>query len=294
MKMAANRGCARRCPAFAGLVSAAIVAAACGPPAVERIALFDASDETSDARIDHGDWQEILDRYVAADSDGVNLVDYDGLAASAGDRAKLAGYLDRLQRIDPRDHSRAEQLAYWINFYNALTLQVVLDAYPVETIRDVHEGVVPYTGPWGDPHARVAGRQLSLDDIEHGVLRPIWRDARIHYAVNCAAYGCPHLLETAFTAENAGTLLEAGARAYVNSPRGVNVVSDGSIVLSSIYEWYSEDFGGTEEAVLAHLIEYADDPLAVRLEGFRGAVDYDYDWSLNRRGRDPGRRDKGS
>ena len=269
----------------AALLGAALIAAACGPPGPEAIPAWDASDETSVERIDHGAWQGILDRYVAPDPSGVNLVDYEGLVAAAGDAAKLAGYLDHLQALDPRDYSRAEQMAYWINFYNALTMQVVLDAYPVDTIRDIHEGVIPLTGPWQDAHANVAGRDLTLDDVEHGILRPLWRDERIHYAVNCAAYGCPHLLETAFTAANTEELLDAGARAYVNSPRGVDVVGGDSIVISSLYDWYVGDFGGTEASVVDHLIEYADDDLAAFLQGFDGTIGYDYDWTLNRQQR---------
>ena len=148
-----------------------------------------------------------------------------------------------LEGIDPREYRRAEQMAYWINFYNARTVKMVLDAYPVDTIREIHQGDAPMTGPWKDVCANVAGRDLTLDQIEHDILRPIWRDKRIHYAVNCAAYSCPQLMDTAFTAANTESLLEAGARAYVNSARGVDVVDDEFMVLSSIYKWYPEDFG---------------------------------------------------
>ena len=265
----------------AGLLGAALLAAACGPPRMERIPAWDASDESNVERIDHGAWQDILDGYVRPDRDGVNLVDYAALAAHPADAAKLAGYVEHLEGIDPRDYSRAEQMAYWINFYNALTMKVVLDAYPVDSIRAIHESVVPLTGPWGDVHANVAGQDLTLDQIEHGILRPIWRDRRIHYAVNCAAYACPHLIETAFTAANTESLLEAGARDYVNSPRGVDVVDEDFVVLSSIYEWYPEDFGDTEDAVITHLVEYADGELAAFLKTFEGTIEYDYDWRLN-------------
>ena len=263
------------------LLGTALLAAACGAPEPEEIEGWDASDESNVERIDHRAWQEILDGYIAADALGVNLVNYESLAASADDTAKLNGYLDYLQGLDPRDYSRAEQMAYWINLYNALTVKVVLDAYPVETIRDIHEGMVPLTGPWDDVHAQVTGEDLTLNDMEHGILRPIWQDERIHYAVNCAAYGCPHLIETVFTAANTEELLEAGARAYVNNPRGVDVVDEEFIVLSNIYDWYAEDFGDTEESVTAHLLEYAEEKLATFLETFEGAVEYDYDWSLN-------------
>ena len=266
---------------MASILLGAALLAACGPPQAERISGWDASNESNAERIDHSPWQDLLDVYVDPDPEGVNLVDYAALAANAGDTEKLAGYLKFLEGIDPRDYARAEQMAYWINFYNALTVKVVLDGYPVDSIKDIHEGVIPLTGPWGDVHARVAGEDLTLDQMEHGILRPIWRDKRIHYAVNCAAYTCPHLIETAFAAANTESLLEAGARAYVNNPRGVDVVDEDFIVLSSIYEWYTEDFGGTEESVIEHLHEYADGELAAFLESFEGAVEYDYDWSLN-------------
>ena len=289
MKPVGNDGTRRGAPpvrcSVAALFGAMAFAAACGAPEPEEIEGWDASDETSVERIDHAAWQDLLDEYVAPDSAGVNLVDYEGLSANADDAARLADYLDYLQDLDPRHYNRAEQMAYWINLYNALTVKVVLDGYPVDTIRDIHEGVVPYTGPWDDVHARVAGEDLTLNHLEHGILRPLWQDQRIHYAVNCAAYGCPHLLDTAFTAENTEELLETGAHDYVNNPRGVDVVDEDFIVISSIYDWYTEDFGNTEESVKEHLIEYAEDDLAEFLKGFEGFIEYDYDWSLNRQGR---------
>ena len=264
-----------------GLVGAMAIAFACGAPEPQEIAGWDVSDETSTATIDHSPWQEILDSYVRTDDSGVNLFDYAAISASADDEAKLTGYVEYLQGLDPSVYSRAEQMAFWINLYNATTVQVVLSEYPVDTIRDIHEGVIPNTGPWGDVHARVNGRDLTLDDIEHGILRPLWRDKRIHYAANCAAYGCPHLLATAFTAANTEALLEEGARDYVNNARGVDFVDEDFIVISSLYQWYAEDFGNTEESVVEHLVDYADADLAARLEGFKGSIDYEYDWSLN-------------
>lgn len=263
------------------LLATVVLATACAPPQSERISEWDASDESNVEPIDHGPWQNILDGYVDPDPQGVNVLDYAALAASSDDTDKLAGYLEYLQGIDPRDYCRAEQMAYWINLYNARTVKMVSDSYPVDTIREIHQGDVPMAGPWGDVCANVAGQDLTLDQIEHEILRPIWRDKRIHYAVNCAAYSCPQLMDTAFTAANTESLLEAGARAYVNSARGVDVVDDEFIVLSSIYKWYPEDFGSTEESVIHHLTQYADGELAAFLEGFEGAIDYDYDWKLN-------------
>ena len=268
------------------LLVAMLIAAAAHAQSAKLIPAWDASDKNSVARIDHGAWQEILNDYLRIHDSGVNRFDYGALKASAGDFAKLASYLASLQSLDPRDYSRAEQKAYWINFYNALTVQVVADAYPVKSIKDIGESLLGslgiFGGPWDDVHAKVAGRDLTLNNIEHGILRPIWRDNRIHYAVNCASYGCPNLCPTAFTADNTEELLDAGARAYVNHPRGVEFMDDDFIVISSIYKWYAADFGGTEKSVIEHLVKYADKALATRLRKFAGSVDYEYDWSLNR------------
>ncbi len=266
---------------FALALAVCIASGAHAVPAPELIAFWDQSDDTNTATIDHGAWQELLDAYLAIHPSGVHRFDYAGLQAAAGDRAKLNAYLDDLQALDPRAYSRAEQKAYWINFYNALTVRVVTDAYPVTSIKQIHEGWIPLTGPWGDVHASVAAQELTLDDIEHGILRPIWKDERIHYGVNCASIGCPNLATRAYTAANTEALLDQGAREYVNHPRGVDFVDEDFIVLSSIYDWWIVDFGDSEEGVFAHLIRHADDELAAQLEGFAGGIDYEYDWDLN-------------
>ena len=284
-RFAPTRG--RHCLRIAAiLLVAMLIAAAAHAQSAKLIPAWDASNENSVARIDHTAWQDILNGYLRIHDSGVNRFDYGALKANAGDFAKLASYLASLQSLDPRDYSRAEQKAYWINFYNALTVQVVADAYPVKSIKDISESLLGslgiFGGPWDDVHAKVAGLDLTLDNIEHGILRPIWQDNRIHYAANCASYGCPNLCPTAFTADNTEELLDAGARDYVNHPRGVEFMDDDFIIISSIYKWYSADFGGTEKSVMEHLIKYADKALATRLRKFAGSVDYEYDWSLNR------------
>ena len=237
-------------------------------------------DDANAATIDHDAWQEILNGYLRTDHpSGVNRFDYGGLKANAEHTASLAAYLQGLQAIDPRPYSAAEQKAYWINFYNALTVQLVANAYPVDSIRDMGDNwLIP--GPWDDAHAEVVGEELTLNDIEHEILRPIWQDNRIHYAVNCASFGCPNLAALAYTAANTEQLLEDGASAYVNHARGV--AFDGEdVTVSSIYDWYQADFDDSEEGVLAHLAKYAAPELAEQLRAFKGDVDYAYDWSLN-------------
>ena len=268
-----------------GLVAAALLVVtpsfALAAPSSALLEFWNASDETNAETIDHSAWQNLLTAYLSSHPSGVNRFDYAALKASDEDRTKLADYLAHLQAHDPRTYARVEQKAYWINFYNALTVQVVVNAYPVDSIRDIHESWIPLSGPWDDVHATVAGQELTLNNIEHGILRPIWRDNRIHYAVNCASYGCPNQSPAVFTAANTEELLDASARAYINHPRGVDFVDGDFLVISSIYDWYVEDFGGNQTSVLAHLIQYAEAGLVARLKEFAGSVDYEYDWNLN-------------
>ena len=249
------------------------------------IPFWDESNESSSEAIDHGAWQQLLDKYLRVPDEGVSLFDYRALNGNSGDRRELGRYLDRLEGLDPREYRRDEQKAYWINLYNALTVKVVTDNFPVESIRDIRSknwlaGLV-FPGPWDDKYLRIAGQDLTLNNIENGILRPIWNDSRIHYGVNCASHGCPSLAASAFTADNTDALLEAGARAYINDPRGVDLVDEDFIVISSIYDWFKEDFGGNDEGVFEHLLKYAEGDLKEALKDFGGAVDYEYDWSLN-------------
>lgn len=240
---------------------------------------WSAHDPASTQTVDHREWTRLLQAYTRPSDDGVVRFDYAGLAAS--DRPALDGYIARLAGIPVSGLNRDEQLAYWINLYNALTVRVVLDHYPVSSILKISISPGLFAiGPWGKKLIPVEGEEISLDDIEHRILRPIWRDPRIHYAVNCASIGCPNLIDTAYTADRVDALLEANAIAYVNHPRGTEL-RGGSLTASSIYDWFQEDFGGTETGVLAHLRKYARPELARDLELIHEIDNYDYDWSLN-------------
>ena len=251
---------------------------------LKPISFWETSDEISVKQVDHSAWQDILTAYLRTHSSDINKFDYAALKANAKDTSKLVKYLNYLQKLDPRTYSRAEQKAYWINLYNALTVKLVVDAFPVDSIRDICRNRAPgseCSGPWNEVHAKVAGQDLTLDNIENDILRPIWKDNLIHYGLSCASYGCPDLYGTAFTAKNTETLLDTGARKYVNNSRGVDFMEDDFIIISSIYDWYVEDFGNNKQGVIKHLARYADEKLAERLKSFNGAVDYEYDWRLN-------------
>jgi len=209
----------------------------------------------------------------------INRVSYTKLSTQS--KQKLNQYIGSLTKVKVRKLSKQEQLAYWINLYNALTIKVVIDHYPVQTIRDISISPNWFSvGPWGKKLVQIEGQEMSLDDIEHCVLRPIWSDPRIHYAINCAAVGCPALATEAFVADNLERLLNQGAFEYINHPRGVTVSTNGLLV-SSLYEWFIDDFGGSEEAVLEHLSTYAKPWLKQQIESISKIDRYRYDWALN-------------
>ncbi|GBE44349.1 hypothetical protein BMS3Bbin10_02440 [bacterium BMS3Bbin10] len=243
----------------------------------ERFAVFDAG---SQERVDHSAWNRLLKTYLreSRGKDGLNRVNY--AALKAGGMEELKEYLSYLQSVDVARLSRPEQFAFWTNLYNAKTMEIVAGNYPVRSIRDIRLSSMFIPGPWKAKVVQVAGVKLSLDDIEHDIMRPIWRDPRIHYAVNCAAYGCPNLLTRAYTGEALEEMLEEAARAYINSPRGIDFKGSG-VVVSSLYDWYAEDFGGSLESIRAHLGKYAEPALAEKIAGVTSFDQYRYNWVLN-------------
>ncbi len=248
-------------------------------PAPEPWAQWQAYDPAASATIDHGEWDRFLKIYVRLGKDGIARLAY--AAVTPADRAALAAYVDRLADIAPSRFARPEQLAYWINLYNALTIKTVLAHFPVQSIRDIRISPGLFAaGPWGKKLVAVEGEKLSLDDIEHRILRPIWHDPRVHYAVNCASLGCPNLAQEAYRADNFERLLETGARDYINHARGARV-ENGRLRVSSIYVWFHEDFGDSDAGVIAHLRRYGAPALAAALADTARIDGHDYDWTLN-------------
>lgn len=239
---------------------------------------FAPSDETSTHSVDHTLWQNFLTNFVTEGDDGINLVAYASVGSS--EKIQLNEYVNALAKTDVHGLNRAEQYAFWVNLYNALTVQLILDDYPVESIRDIKLGRLFAVGPWGAKVIEVGGLSLSLDDIEHKILRVHWDDPRTHYAVNCASLGCPNLALLAFRPENTERLLDEAARAYVNHPCGAHVIK-GQLRVSNIYKWYQEDFDGSEQGVIAHLNLYAEAELLAQLGQISEIKSYHYDWSLN-------------
>jgi len=240
-------------------------------------------DAASLAAIDHGVWDRLLKKFVVPGRDGFALFRYG--AAGPADRLNLSQYVASLTALPISTYNRAEQKAYWINLYNAVTVKVVLDHYPVKSIRDIDISPGFFSdGPWGRKLVTVEGEKISLNDIEHRILRPIWRDNRVHYAVNCASIGCPNLQAGAYRGAALDAMLDTAARAYINSPRGV-AINKGSVTVSKIYDWFIADFGDDEKSVLAHLAKYAAPALRRQLSAISRIDDVAYDWRLNDAGK---------
>jgi hypothetical protein len=264
-----------------GIAGAALMALSLAALAAPKAELWDrwAASAPNKVGISHAEWDAFLGRHVRPGKDGVNRIAYGKVGAA--DRKALDAYLRQLQDVPITRFSRPEQRAYWTNLYNAATVKVVLDHYPVESIMKINISPGLFArGPWKKKLLTVEGEGVSLDDIEHRILRPIWKDPRTHYAVNCASLGCPNLPARAFTGGNLDELLDEGARAYVNHPRGARV-ERGRLTVSSIYVWFQADFGGDEASVIAHLKKYAEPALKKQLAGVDGIDDDAYDWSLN-------------
>ncbi len=256
----------------------AVCSAAFAAPQAELWERWQANDPSSEIRVDHGAWSLFLAEYVdTRHPSGINRVGYSQV--EPGDRRRLDGYLEYLQGIAVSRLERNEQFVYWVNLYNAFTVKLILDNYPVSSILKISTGLVD-TGPWDMKLLKIEEQEVSLNDIEHRILRPIWKDNRMHYAVNCASEGCPNLQAVAFTAENVDSLPAKAARDYINHARGVDF-RDGRVHASSIYKWYRSDFGSSDAALIEHWREHAGADLARKLSNYRRPIRYDYDWDLN-------------
>ena len=241
----------------------------------ERWASF---SESSTLTVDHDEWQLILDDYLVTDTESeVNLFDYEGLLDDGRDA--LDEYVLKLENTDPLALDKFEQKAYWINLYNVLTVQLILDNYPVLSITKLGSNKLEF-GPWNEIATKINNIDLSLNDIEHRIIRPLYNDYRIHFAVNCASIGCPNLAAEAFTADSLDEQLDAAAAEYLNHPRGIRLDGE-QLVLSSLFDWYADDFGSDLKGILKTLGKHTTADLTETLTQFSGKPEYFYDWSLN-------------
>jgi hypothetical protein len=263
-----------------GLVG--LVCAACEPapsadlldkPVVDRLEQGMAEGDES---FEHETYDALLSAHVDEEE---GTVDYGGLAEQ---EAKLDAYLSEVADADLAELSGDAQLALLINAYNAYTLKLILEQYPeIDSIRDIDE-------PWSTVRWEVGGQKLSLDQIEHGLIRPLYQDPRIHFAVNCAAVDCPHLAESAYKGAEIDEQLEARARATLSDDKFVRI-EDGELRYTKVIHWYQNDFVDPSfqnhaESVPVYIARYTRDEVRKFIEDHDGtppSSPLSYDWALN-------------
>ncbi len=218
--------------------------------------------------IRHDQWNSLLQKHVS----DAGWVDYKGFIR---DSAQLNNYLELLSQNhpDPKTWTDKERLAYWINAYNAFTVKLITKHYPVESIKDIKSGIPFVNTVWDIKFINIQGQNYDLNNIEHGILRPKFNEARIHFAVNCASVSCPKLMNWAYSAEQLDRQLDQAAREFINDPSR-NVIEKDELQLSKIFKWYGGDFDGKIVEVVRKYANqnFSEDP----------KVNYlDYDWRLN-------------
>ena len=208
--------------------------------------------------VDHTLYATLLSRHLHN-----GALDYSGFQK---DEAVLDRYLDQLARVDSQSLPADEQFAFYANAYNAWTIKLILSRYPdIDSIKDLGS---LFKSPWKIKLARIDGQSLTLDQIEHDILRKRFGDPRVHFAVNCASKGCPPLQAEPFTGNHLDEQLNRAARTFINDPN-FNRLEGDTLWVSKIFDWFSEDF---EDDVSGYFIQFAEPPLKDRLEENRDRI----------------------
>lgn len=220
---------------------------------------------------DHSKWTELLQKHV----NDKGFVNYKGMIE---DEQKLNAYTEDLSGNPPQANwSENEKLAYWINAYNAFTVKLIVDNYPLESIKDLNPTIaIPTVSTvWTKKWFQIGGEDFSLDKIEHRILRKDFEEPRIHFAVNCASFSCPPLRNEAFVAEKVNEQLDDQARIFIND--GVrNKLSKSKIEISQIFSWFKGDFTNGQS-----LIEFLNRYSKVKIDDSAKVDHIDYEWALN-------------
>ena len=239
---------------------------------------WQAAQQVSIDEVKHDAWDALLKKYV--DSDG--MVNYKAWNNNQADRQALKTYLEDLSKANP--NAKAEQnakLAYWINAYNALTVEGILRVYPTTSIRNHTARVFGYN-IWKNLYLYSGGTKINLDSIEHKVLRKMG-EPRIHFAIVCASIGCPRLLNEAYTSDKIENQLTTNSTDFFSRPQNLQVdTAKSKVSLSSIMSWFATDFGDTTSKQIAAIAPYFPEDAKTFLAKGKFSVDYlDYNWKLN-------------
>lgn len=222
--------------------------------------------------IDHAAYDRLLKKYV----NEKGLVNYKGFKA---DELAFNQYLALLSKNPPATSwSRADQMAYWINAYNAYTIRLILDHYPVQSIKDIGSKIqIPFvTTPWAAKFFTIGGNKMSLDEIEHGTLRKQYNDPRIHFALVCASISCPRLRNEAYTAAQLDRQLDEQGRDFLNNPTKNKIAKDAT-QLSKYFDWYKGDWNQGGQSVVKWVDKYS----TTKIDNSTKISFLDYNWKLN-------------
>ncbi len=221
--------------------------------------------------VTHQLWTDVLQKYVSLEG----KVNYNGLK---NDKAQFDAYLKLLGSVHPNDSwEKNEQLAYWINAYNAFTVELILINYPVKSIRDIG-GLIKIPGiqsAWDIEFIKIEGREYSLGFIEHKILLKEFSEPRIHFAINCASYSCPKLIQEAYTPDKLDAQLTGAAKTFLTDPEK-NLISPDKIEVSKIFDWYKDDFT-KKSSLIIFLNKYS----AVKIKDDAKIYYMEYNWNLN-------------
>ncbi|KYG81441.1 hypothetical protein MB14_12660 [Roseivirga ehrenbergii] len=219
----------------------------------------------------HQVWDELLKEYV----NEYGFIDYKGIIS---EKVKFESYLELLSNNPPANSwNKSEKLAYWINVYNAFTVKLIIDNYPIESIKDLNPTLsIPTVHTvWTKDFFKIGEEDFNLDRVEHKILRVEFEEPRIHFAINCASFSCPVLRPEAFKAEKIERQLEEQARAFINDSQRNKITKD-KVELSKIFSWFGGDFK-KDQSLIQFLNKYSE----VKIND-NAAVDFmDYQWSLN-------------
>ena len=220
--------------------------------------------------VQHGEWDVLVKKHVSKNG----MVDYQGFLK---DKKQLQVYLDKLSANKPTSKwSKNEKMAFWINAYNAFTVKLILDHYPIKSIKDIKRGIPFVNSVWDITFIPMGKEKIDLNYIEHSILRKEFKDPRIHAAINCASFSCPLLRNEAYYASRLDEQLNDAMRRFVNYSQR-NQLDKSNIKISKIFSWFAGDFKLNGSSVVDYLNKYAKKRVQPNAK-----IDFlEYQWELN-------------
>lgn len=219
----------------------------------------------------HNDWTDLLQKHVSSSG----AVNYKGFIA---DSISLNTYLSQLSNQPPTSNwTEQEQLAYWINAYNAFTVQLIVRNYPVQSIKELGGGIYKVNTPWDIKFIQIGDQQLDLNNIEHGIIRKHFNEPRIHFAVNCASVSCPRLRNEAYEASKLDAQLKDQLVTFLEDTDKNFIEDPDHVKISKIFSWFKGDFKKEYDSVIEFINQEAGKEINANAE-----IDYnEYKWDLN-------------